>query len=192
MNLILALAVCNLLEVKTYTSKLFCFLLFCFLKLLLESWFMPLSGPAPIPTFTVMFMLHCHVHAYAYTGSRIDGIFTAQDKMAFRANVKKIFDCIWMGGLPLMCHLSVPAPIGIAESLRSIQRNLTYAILVLPGNTKTAHPARPVRERWKLLLKLSFSHRGHYYMDQVWVAGFFSTLSIAKNEQQNLKTDCFT
>ena len=55
---------------------------------------MPLSGPAPIPTFTVMFMLHCHVHAYAYTGSQIDGIFTAQDKMAFRANVKKLFDCI--------------------------------------------------------------------------------------------------
>ena len=108
--------------------------------------------------------------------------------MAFRANVKKLFDCIWMGGLPLMCHLSVPAPIGIAESLRSIQRNLTYAILVLPGNTKTAHPARPVRERWKLLLKLYFSHRGHYYMDQVWVAGFFSTLSSAKKwtaEPQN-------
>ena len=91
-------------------------------------------------------------------------------------------------GWPLLCHLSVPAPIGIAESLRSIQRNLTYAILVLPGNTKTAHPARPVRERWKLLLKLSFSHRGHYYMDQVWVAGFFSTLSSAKKwtaEPQN-------
>jgi hypothetical protein len=38
---------------------------------------------------------------------------------------------IRIGGWPLLCHLSVLAPIGIAESLRSIQRNLTYAILVL-------------------------------------------------------------
>ena len=29
-------------------------------------------------------------------------------------------------------------------------------------------------------------------MDHVWVVGFFSSLSITKNEQQNLKTDCFT
>ena len=65
-----------------------------------------------------------------YTGSRIDGIFTAQNKMAFPANVKKKIDGTWMGGLPLMCHLSVPAPIWIAESLRSIQRNRTSAILV--------------------------------------------------------------
>jgi hypothetical protein len=41
------------------------------------------------------------------------------------------YDGIGIGGWPLFCHLSVPAPKGIAESLRSIQRNLTYAILVL-------------------------------------------------------------
>ena len=29
-------------------------------------------------------------------------------------------------------------------------------------------------------------------MDHVWVVGIFSSLSITKNEQQNLKTDCFT
>ena len=65
-----------------------------------------------------------------YRGSRIDGIFTAPGKIAYQANV--IFnDGIRIGGWPFLCHLSVPAPIGIAESLRSIQRNLTYAILVL-------------------------------------------------------------
>ena len=48
--------------------------------------------------------------------------------------------------------------------------------------------AHPVRKRWKLLLKLPFSHRRHYYMDHVWVIGFFSSLSIAKKwtaEPQN-------
>ena len=40
--------------------------------------------------------------------------------------------------------------------------------------------AHSVRERWKLLLKLPFGWLG------------LSLLSTAKNEQQNLKTDCFT
>ena len=48
------------------------------------------------------------------------------------------YDGIGIGGWPLFCHLSVPAPIGIAESLRSIQRNLTYAILVLKRKTNLA------------------------------------------------------
>ena len=61
-------------------------------------------------------------------GSRIDGIFTAPGKISSECI---FFDGIRIGGWPLFCHLSVPAPIGIAESLRSIQRNLTYAILVL-------------------------------------------------------------
>ena len=48
--------------------------------------------------------------------------------------------------------------------------------------------AHPVRESWKLLLKLPVSHRMHRYMDHVRVVVFFSSLSIAKKrtaEPQN-------
>jgi hypothetical protein len=55
-----------------------------------------------------------------------------------RMSVSFFYDGIRVGGWPLLCHLSVPAPKGIAESLRSIQRNLTYAILVLKRKTNLA------------------------------------------------------